>query len=792
MRRTLLPILFALLFACDNLWAGGLFPGTGGGGGTADEITYDNSTSGLSATNVKDALDEVTTMAGTGGLASVDDLPGDTVDDNKIDVGLLPTGTTSSTLSLGNHTHASLYQPLDTDLTIWAGVTPSANGQALVAAANYAAMRTLLGLVVGTNVQAYSAILAGIAGTTPSSGYLHYTGSAYEWATPSGSSHDAVTLGADADGLLGLSTQQITLDSQSANTVFAAPNGSAGDPTFRALVDADIPDTITVGASGSVNDAAIPAGITRDTEWDTIAEIETATGADILTATEIGSKAQAYDADLGSLASGITGLVKGSGNGNGYAAAVAGTDYVIPSGSITGTAAGLTAQYIDWSASSGGASIANKPTLGALASAAYPGAGVPVSTGSAWGTSYTVGTSANNLVQLNSSAALPAVSGANLTNVNAATLGGATFAAPGAIGGTTPGAGTFTTLSAGASGFNVDADGDVTVKSLTVAKVSGTAGTIRAYEANSTDTSTVGWMGPASISASWDYQFSSTQPVANSIMLFGAPASNVSAQTWITLDDTGTNGDTTKIWSADKCYDQLALKANASHSHSGSDITSGTVSASYLPSVSGTTAGIVPTTSGVTDGYVLTKQSNGSAAWAAQTGGSGMTWPSSAGIAVYSGSSSWGTSLTAPSGAIVGTTDTQTLTNKTLSTGTVIPVTIGIACSDETTALTTGTAKATFRMPHAMTLTSVRASVGTAPAGSTIIVDINEGGSTIMTTNKLSIDAGEKTSTTAATAAGITDTSLADDAEITIDIDQVGSTTAGAGLKVWLIGTRTL
>jgi len=275
-------------------------------------------------------------------------------------------------------------------------------------------------------------------------------------------------------------------------------------------------------------------------------------------------------------------------------------------------------------------------------------------------------------------------------------------------------------------------------------------------------------------------------------MLFGAPSSNISAQTWATLDDTGTNGDTAKIWSADKCYDQLALKANASHSHSGSDITSGTVSASYLPSVSETTAGIVPTTSGVTDGYVLTKQSNGSAAWAAQTGGSGMTWPSSAGIAVYGGSSAWGTSLTAPSGTIVGTSDTQTLTNKTLSTGTVIPVTIGIACSDESTALTTGTAKATFRMPHAMTLTAVRASVGTAPVGSTIIVDINEGGSTIMTTNKLSIDASEKTSTTAATAAGITDSALADDAEITIDIDQIGSSTAGAGLKIWLIGTRTL
>jgi hypothetical protein len=46
----------------------------------------------------------------------------------------------------------------------------------------------------------------------------------------------------------------------------------------------------------------------------------------------------------------------------------------------------------------------------------YPGAGVPNSTGSAWGTSYAVGTSANNLVQLTAGAALPAVSAANLTS----------------------------------------------------------------------------------------------------------------------------------------------------------------------------------------------------------------------------------------------------------------------------------------------------------------------------------------------------------------------------------------
>ena len=117
------------------------------------------------------------------------------------------------------------------------------------------------------------------------------------------------------------------------------------------------------------------------------------------------------------------------------------------------------------------------------------------------------------------------------------------------------------------------------------------------------------------------------------------------------------------------------------------------------------------------------------------------------------------------------------------------PIELGIACSDETTDLTTGTAKATFRVPCAMTLTGVRASVTTAPTGANLVVDINENGSSVLST-KLSIDAGEKTSTTATTPAVISDSALADDAEITIDIDQIGSTVAGAGLKIWLIGTR--
>ena len=112
-----------------------------------------------------------------------------------------------------------------------------------------------------------------------------------------------------------------------------------------------------------------------------------------------------------------------------------------------------------------------------------------------------------------------------------------------------------------------------------------------------------------------------------------------------------------------------------------------------------------------------------------------------------------------------------------------------IACSDEDSDLETGT-KVTFRMPYAFTVTAVRASLTTAGTGGTLVtVDINEGGSTILST-KITIDASETTSTTATTAPVISDSALADDAQMTIDIDAIGSTNAGKGLKVYIIGNR--
>lgn len=113
-----------------------------------------------------------------------------------------------------------------------------------------------------------------------------------------------------------------------------------------------------------------------------------------------------------------------------------------------------------------------------------------------------------------------------------------------------------------------------------------------------------------------------------------------------------------------------------------------------------------------------------------------------------------------------------------------------ISLSDEDTAITTGTEKITFRAPFAMTLTSIpRSSLSTASSSGLVTVDINKGGTSVLGTDKLSIDADEKTSTTAATATTISTTSVEDDSELTFDIDAAG--TGAKGLKVTLYYKRS-
>jgi len=120
-------------------------------------------------------------------------------------------------------------------------------------------------------------------------------------------------------------------------------------------------------------------------------------------------------------------------------------------------------------------------------------------------------------------------------------------------------------------------------------------------------------------------------------------------------------------------------------------------------------------------------------------------------------------------------------------------VVVTFACGDETTAIGSTGQVLSFRMPFAMTLNAgiagVKGSLVTAGTGVNLLTcDINESGSTILST-KLTFDATETTTTTATTPVVISDVNLADDAIITVDIDQLDSGGVGAGLKISLIGS---
>ena len=107
------------------------------------------------------------------------------------------------------------------------------------------------------------------------------------------------------------------------------------------------------------------------------------------------------------------------------------------------------------------------------------------------------------------------------------------------------------------------------------------------------------------------------------------------------------------------------------------------------------------------------------------------------------------------------------------------------AASDLTTSLTVTTAAVVFRSQAAFTATAVRASVRTASSSGVVTIDITVNGSSMLST-KITIDANEKTSTTAATPAVIGTASIPDDAEIIVKIDGAG--TGANGLVVSILG----
>lgn len=97
--------------------------------------------------------------------------------------------------------------------------------------------------------------------------------------------------------------------------------------------------------------------------------------------------------------------------------------------------------------------------------------------------------------------------------------------------------------------------------------------------------------------------------------------------------------------------------------------------------------------------------------------------------------------------------------------------------------LTAAAGKAFAVAPYDGVIKKISGKVGTAPTGATLIVDVNKNGTTIFTTqaNRPTV----AVSATAATLAGFPEvTTFAAGDLISIDIDQIGSSVAGANLAV--------
>lgn len=96
--------------------------------------------------------------------------------------------------------------------------------------------------------------------------------------------------------------------------------------------------------------------------------------------------------------------------------------------------------------------------------------------------------------------------------------------------------------------------------------------------------------------------------------------------------------------------------------------------------------------------------------------------------------------------------------------------------------ITAGTMR--WRFPVAATIVGASAAIGTAPTGSSLIIDVNKNGTTIYTTqgNRPTISAG--TNSASETSPNVTSMAIGD--YLTVDIDQIGSTVAGSDLTVFV------
>jgi predicted RNA-binding protein with TRAM domain len=99
--------------------------------------------------------------------------------------------------------------------------------------------------------------------------------------------------------------------------------------------------------------------------------------------------------------------------------------------------------------------------------------------------------------------------------------------------------------------------------------------------------------------------------------------------------------------------------------------------------------------------------------------------------------------------------------------------------------LTTGTGVGRVRFPTAATIISVSASINTAPTGAALIVDVHKNGTTVFTTQADRPEIAISGFASADEVPAVTAIAAGD--YLTVDIDQVGSSVAGANLVVEIL-----
>jgi hypothetical protein len=163
--------------------------------------------------------------------------------------------TLNNTLYPTTQAVADYAQPLSANLTTYAGIAPSANVQTLLGAANFAAFRASLNLVIGTDVQAFSARLSEVAtiGSALQQIRVNAGGTALEYFTASSGGSPA---GSDGD------YQVKSSSSFAAGVIVQGANGrviitptltsSGVQPYLRIVTPADTGQTADAEAIGIV------------------------------------------------------------------------------------------------------------------------------------------------------------------------------------------------------------------------------------------------------------------------------------------------------------------------------------------------------------------------------------------------------------------------------------------------------------------------------------------------------------------------------------------------------------